>query len=66
MPEHKPRLPKPKRTSQYVRAAYKTLPGPFEEYGVNPAEFELAVQRDLVAVRKARKSRALRAWSPVG
>jgi predicted DNA-binding protein len=35
-----------------------------EEYGVTPAELERAANRELAAIRKARKSGNLRAWKP--
>lgn len=35
-----------------------------EEYGVTPAEVERAADRELAAIRKARKSGKLRPWKP--
>ena len=39
-------------------------PSPFEEYGVSPEEVERAAQRDLAAIRKARKAGNLKRWKP--
>ncbi len=39
-------------------------PSPFEEYGVTSAEVERAAQRDLTAIRKARKAGKLKPWKP--
>ena len=40
------------------------LPNPFEEYGVTPEQVERAAQRDLAAIRRARRARKLKAWKP--
>lgn len=39
-------------------------PSPFEEYGVSPTEVERAVERDVAAIRKARKAGKLKPWKP--
>lgn len=37
-------------------------PNPFEDYGVSPNEVEQSAQRDLAAIRRARKARMLVPW----
>ena len=39
-------------------------PDPFREYGVTQQEVDGAARRELSAIRKARKSGKLRAWTP--
>lgn len=39
-------------------------PSPFEEYGVTTEQVERAAQRDLTAIRKARKAGKLKPWKP--
>jgi len=39
-------------------------PSPFEEYGVTNAQVERSAQRDLAAIRRARKTNKLKPWNP--